>query len=274
MRWIFAPILLVPILLCSCNSRIPEPVTYHYSQQHKMQAAAHWQVLAADLAERINKQLIMTDNLHKAVFVKKSCGDEATPCRPGETTSFDEAFHDLLLTNLFNTGVPAKSLPDADAIDILYKVQVVQHVTQRVRSLQPGILTGLSTAVSVLRNAPVEAIVIATGVAADIANSNLVDSGHYEVIITTSLVYHHRYLFRASDIYYINEKDFFQYQENMPQAATIRLSGDRSRQSAPQRDISAPEEHMSAPQMDILEPAVLETSKLELDPGSENNNYM
>jgi hypothetical protein len=33
-----------------------------------------------------------------------------------------------------------------------------------------------------------------------------------------------RYLFRASDIYYINEKNFYHYQENMPQTKTIRLS--------------------------------------------------
>jgi len=263
----FAPIFLLPILVSSCNSRIPEPVTYQYSQQHKMQAAAHWQVLAADLADRINKQLIMTDNLHKTVFVKKTCGDEANSCQPGETSSFDEAFHDLLITNLFNNGVPTKSLPDGDAIDVLYKVQVVQHVTHRVRSLQPGLLTGLSTAVSVLRNAPAEAIIIATGVAADIANSNLVDNGHYEVIITTSLVNHDRYLFRASDIYYINERDFYHYQENMPRAATIRLSGERSQPSAPQEDIYAP-------QGDILEPPILETGKLEFDPQSDNKKYM
>jgi len=272
MWWMFTPILLVSILVCSCNSRIPEPVTYQYSQQHKMQAAAHWQVLAVDLADRINKQLIMTDNLHKAVFVKKTCGDEATPCRPGETSSFDEAFHDLLITNLFNNGVPTKSLPGDDAIDILYKVQVVHHVSQRVRSLQPGILTGLSAAVSVLRNAPVEAIIVATGVTADIANSNLVDSGHYEVIITTSMLSHHRYLFRASDIYYINEKDFYQYQQNMPQAATIRLSEENSQPTAPQRNMSALQEDILEP--DILEPTVLDTGKLEYSQQSEDKKYM
>jgi hypothetical protein len=184
-------------------------------------------LLAADLANRINNQLITTDNLDKAVFVKETCGDETISCQPDETSSFNEAFRDLLITNLFGYGVPTKSRADEKAIEVRYKVQIVRHNTNRARSLQPGILTGLSTAVAVLRNAPMELIILASGVAADVANTSLVSSGHYEVIITTSMITHDRYLFRASDIYYINDKDFYHYQENMPQTKTIRLSSDK-----------------------------------------------
>jgi hypothetical protein len=192
-----------------------------------MQASAHWQVLAADLANRINNQLITTDNLDKAIFVKETCGDETISCQPDETSSFNEAFRDLLITNLFGYGVPTKSRADEKAIEVRYKVQIVRHTTDRVRSLQPGLLTGLSTAVAVLRNAPVELIILASGVAADVANTSLVTSGHYEVIITTSMITHDRYLFRASDIYYINDKDFYHYQENMPETKTIKLSSNK-----------------------------------------------
>ena len=129
-----------------------------------------------------------------------------------------------MITDLFGYGVPTKSQPDKEAINILYKVQIVYHNADRVRSLQPGVLTGLSAAVAVLRNAPAEIILIATGVAADIANTNLVTNGHYEMIITTSMISDERYLFRSSDIYYINDKDFYHYQENMPHTKTIRLS--------------------------------------------------
>ena len=91
----------VLFLVCSCSSRIPEPITYPYTQQKKMQASSHWQVLAADLANRINNELIITDNIYKAVFVKETCGDEKTPCKTNETSSFNEAFRDLLITKLF-----------------------------------------------------------------------------------------------------------------------------------------------------------------------------
>jgi hypothetical protein len=220
----FATSILVFFLLCGCTSRIPEPVSYHYSQQKKMQASAHWEVLAADVANRINNQLILTDNVDKAVFVKETCGDEAISCQPNETSSFNEAFRDLLITNLFGYGVPTNSRPDEKTIAIRYKVQIVHHNTDRIRTLQPGILTSLSAAVMVLYNAPSEFLVLASGMVADIANTSLVQSGHYEVIITTSMVRKDQYLFRASDIYYINDEDFFHYQENLPQTRTIMLS--------------------------------------------------
>ncbi len=224
--------LLVFVLFCGCTSRIPEPVSYPYSQQEKMQASAHWEVLAADLANRINQQLIITDNINKAVFVKETCGDEAIPCQPNETSSFNEAFRDLLITNLFGYGVPTHSRMDEKAITIDYKVQIVYHHSDRIRSVQPGVLTGLSAAVMVLYNAPSELIILASGMAADIANTSLVQNGHYEVIITTSMVLKDQYLFRASDIYYINDEDFFHYQENMVQTKTIMLSANKRREPA------------------------------------------
>lgn len=125
--------------------------------------------------------------------------------------------------------MPTKSRLDEKSITIHYKVQIVYHNTDRIRSLQPGILTGLSAAVMVLYNAPSELIILASGMAADIANTSLVQSGHYEVIITTSMVLKDQYLFRASDIYYINDEDFFHYQENMPQTKTIMLSANNRR---------------------------------------------
>ena len=191
-----------------------------------MQAASHWEVLATDLANRINNQLIETDNIYKTVFVKETCGDESISCEQNQTSSFNEAFRDLLITNLFGYGIPTKSRPDENAIEVRYKVQVVYHNTNRIRSLQPGILTGLSAAVTVLRNAPVELVLITLGTVADYANTSLVSNGHYEVIITTSMINDDQYLFRASDIYYINDEDFYHYQENMPQTKTILLSSE------------------------------------------------
>ena len=223
MQSFFINVLLI-FLFCGCSSRIPEPITYPYSQQKKMQAASHWDVLAADLAGRINQKLILTDNHAKAVYVKESCGSENSSCQEGGANSFHEALHDLLITNLVGFGVPTKSHADQEAIEISYKVQVVYHHSDRVRSLQPGLLTGLSAAVVVLRNAPTDLILLAAGVAADIANTSLVKSGHYEIIITTSMITDNHYLFRESDIYYINEKDFYQYQERMPETKTIKLS--------------------------------------------------
>jgi len=215
-------------LITSCSSRMPEPITYPYSQQKKMQASEHWEILAQDLANRINNELILNDNIETAVYVKPTCGDEITPCKANETSTFNEAFRDLLITGLYDYGIPTRSKSTPESIEVLYKVQVVRHNTNRARSLQPGLLTALSAAVVVLRNAPAELIILATGVAADIANSSYTANGHYEVIITTSMIENGKYLFRASDIYYINDKDFYQYQETHTEATPITLKSKNS----------------------------------------------
>jgi hypothetical protein len=212
------------MLFTSCSSRIPEPITFPYSQQQKMEASYHWQVLAEDLANRINNELINSDNISKSVFVKETCGDEATPCDPTETSSFNEAFRDLLITNLVGFGIPTQQLKDDESLNILYKVQIVRHNTERIRTLQPGVLTALSAAITVLRNAPSEVITLALGIAADAANTSMTLNGHYEIIITTSMISGGRYLFRASDIYYINDKDFWHYQDHRQEAKTMILT--------------------------------------------------
>lgn len=206
-----------------CSSRIPEPITYPYSQQKKMQASEHWEILARDLANRINNELILKDKIDTSVYVKPTCGDETSPCEANETSTFNEAFRDLLITGLYDYGIPTLREKAEDAVEVLYKVQVVRHNANRVRSLQPGLLTTLSAAIVVLRNAPSELIVLASGVAADVANTSFTTNGHYEVIITTSMVENGQYLFRASDIYYINDKDFYQYQETHTKTTSITM---------------------------------------------------
>lgn len=226
-------IILIPLLIfCSCTGRVPEPTNHQYSQQKKMQSSHHWEVLAEDLADRINNQLILTDNIERPVFVKATCGDEAKSCEELQTSSFNEAFRDLLITNMFEYGVPTNSEPDDEVINVLYKVQIVRHNSERLRTLQPGILTALSGAIVVLRDAPANLLILASGMLADVTNTSLAIKGSYEIIITTSMVDKGQYLFRASDIYYINDKDFLHYQENKPTASTIRLSSKKTRSNS------------------------------------------
>ncbi|TKB11225.1 hypothetical protein [Desulforhopalus sp. IMCC35007] len=222
MRSFFILFLMLPFIT-DCSSRIPEAITYPYSQQKKMQASEHWELLAQDLANRINNELILKDKIDTSVYVKTTCGDEKTPCEANETSTFNEAFRDLLITGLYGYGIPTLREKQEEAIEVLYKVQVVRHNANRVRSLQPGLLTALSSAIVVLRNAPSELIVLAVGAGADVANTSFTSNGHYEVIITTSMVEKGQYLFRASDIYYINDKDFYQYQETHAQTTSIPM---------------------------------------------------
>ena len=186
-----------------------------------MQAAHHWDVLASDVANQINNQLVISDFIDKAVFVKNTCGTDSFPCEQGETTQFNEGFRDLLITRLVNFGVPTSFEKKVADIEVNYKVQVIYHASNRY-TMAPGALTALTAAVSVFRHAPsaLQAIALAAGL--DIANSTSPMNGHYEVIITTSMVTDEKYLFRTSDIYYINDPDFWHYQ-NAPKGKTIQM---------------------------------------------------
>lgn len=215
--------LLAAVLLNGCRARIPEPASHDFSEQRKMQAAHHWDVLAYDVANRINHELIVGDYLETPVYVKQTCGDEDEPCQPYETSTFDEAFRDLLITELVNIGVPVKQESAEDAITVHYKVQLVYHRAQRFRSIRPGMITALTAGIEVLRNVPSEVLTIATAGVIDLANQYLVMGQHFEVIITTSMIASGKYLHRTSDIYYINDKDSYQYQVNMPKAGTINI---------------------------------------------------
>ncbi len=211
-------------ILCTNGcSRIPQPVTYDFSEQQKMQAAHHWDVLANDVANQINKALLSHEYVSTPVVVRATCGTENSPCKPGETTQFNEGFRDLLITQLVHFGVPTNATEDKDAIVVNYKVQVVYHRDKRSAARPPGVLTALSTAVTVLRWATWDVQAVATAGFLDVTNSATDDAGQYEIIITTSMITGNKYLFRTSDIYYINDSDFWHYQDNT-QTREIQIS--------------------------------------------------
>ena len=213
-------IFLLLFLLAGCT-RIPQPASYAYSEQHKMQAAYHWDVLASDVADQINNQLIRSDYIDKTVFVKSTCGTDAAPCERGQTTQFNEGFRDLLITRLVNFGVPTSTEKTISAIQVDYKVQVIYHATNR-QTFAPGSLVALTAAIDVFRHAPSELQLLALATGLEIMNAAGPRTGHYEVIITTSMVADEKYLFRTSDIYYINDPDFWHYQDYST-GKTIRM---------------------------------------------------
>lgn len=220
---VITTLICVLTLGCAGCSRIPQPVTYDFSEQQKMQAAHHWDVLANDVANQINKTLLRYDYVSSPVFVRATCGTENTPCAAGETTQFNEGFRDLLITQLVRFSVPTSAVESPDAIIVNYKVQVVYHRDKRRAARPPGVLTALSTAVSVLRWSSIDIQAIGAGAALDLGYSATDDAGQYEIIITTSMISGSKYLFRTSDIYYINDLDFWQYQNNA-QTREIQIS--------------------------------------------------
>lgn len=230
---IFIPLalMLATATLSGCfQARIPEPATYPYTQQRKIQAAEHWEVLARDTASKINKQLVLNGYAQSPVFVEYNCGDDATPCKQNETSPFNEAFRDLLITSLWDYHIPVRVKPSEAALEIQFKVQIVRHDTHRIQTIQPGVITALSATVAVLRNAPESLVIMAAGAGADVANTTFTQHEHDEIIITTSMTEHGEYFFRSSDIYYINDPDFWHYLEVYPNGSHLNFSSRTLRQ--------------------------------------------
>jgi len=217
-------IVLCALLVAGC-SRIPQPAGYSYTEQQKMQAAHHWEVLANDVANQVNAELIARGYLDTPVHVRHAC-ERAGKCDGAPPFVFDQAFNDLLTTHLVNFGVPTRPVPADDTLEVDYKIQVVYHRASRYQWPQPGVLTALTAGIMVFRDAPLEVAAIAGAAAADALWSTEVMNGHYEVIITTSIVNDNMYLMRKSDIYYINDMDFWQYQPGSP-ADELQLTSSR-----------------------------------------------
>ncbi len=224
-KYVLVAALLIAVNVLAGCIRIPQPTGYAYNKQQKMQAAHHWEVLANDVANQINTELINRDYLITPVYVRHACGLPDT-CGTGETFPFDEGFNDLLVSQLVRFGVPTRAANEEDALVVDYKVQVLYHQANRYQWLQPGLLTSLTAGIVVFRNAPGEILALATAGAVDAALATTVVNGHYEVIITTSIVDDNRYIMRSSNIYYINDADFWHYQQDSP-APELELTSSR-----------------------------------------------
>jgi hypothetical protein len=217
LRWILLVVALGLITGCTRSQRTG------WSGQEEMESVAQWNVLANDVANRINNELIRQKQLTAVVHVRHSCGTPDS-CGPGETYPFDEGFNDLLTTQLVQFGVHTVATPEKANLLVDYKVQMVYHPGdwEAWKWPKPGVLTVLAAGIAVFHDVPWE-IIPAAG-AVDMFRANYRDNGFYEVIITTSIVNDSRYVMRFSDIYYVNNADLWQYRKTSP-AMQIRLTG-------------------------------------------------
>jgi hypothetical protein len=99
--------------------------------QPKIQTTEQWNVLANNLANRINNELIRLHYLSSSVAVRRSC-DASNSCRAGEISPFDEVFHDLLATQLTSFGVNILKAPEGAALLVDYKVQLLYNGNHEV----------------------------------------------------------------------------------------------------------------------------------------------
>ena len=196
-----------------CKSKVPKPTSYDFSTQQKMQAAHHWNILAHDVASQIEKKLHHKyGNTKKALYVYEK-----------SDVPFTDSFYDLLISSLIDRGVRVTT-EKQDAFKVKYDVQLIHHSADNTQRPWPGINTAATSTIAggiaVSRN-------ISGGVAAGLASASgfilggaALDASYgymnvklprNEVLVTTTVVHDTTIAFKKTDLYYINDKDFWHY---------------------------------------------------------------
>jgi hypothetical protein len=193
-----------------------------FSGPQEIDSAVQWNVLANHVADRVNRELMLREDLKSSVYVRHVCG----PGKCGEKSfPFDEGFNDLLITQLVNFGIPTTAAPEHADLTVEYKVQTIYR-SPGFRAWnwpKPGALIALAAGIVVLEDAPWE--LIAAAAAVDVTRANYQAAGQYEVIITTSILDKKRYMMRFSDVYAINSAEYWHYRQSSGPAQEIRLTG-------------------------------------------------
>ncbi|PIE83243.1 MAG: hypothetical protein CSA09_02880 [Candidatus Contendobacter odensis] len=182
-----------------------------------MQAAGHWDVLAADVANRLQAALVGAGNQSKtrslSLYVEQ----------PRYNSEFGVAFHGLLMTHLMERGFRISENPGS-GLPVVYQIQVVGHNDRGFIRPVPGLFTALSGSVAAVHGVAdagnTASAWLLGAVLADVG-TGFVTGGtpDHEIIITTSVMEGGHYVTRLRDIYYISDENVDQYIARVPSAA-------------------------------------------------------
>ncbi|MBE0438739.1 MAG: hypothetical protein IBX57_03070 [Gammaproteobacteria bacterium] len=190
------------------NSQVPLASTYELTNQQKMQAAHHWDVLAADVAFRVKEHFKTASLTNKAINVV-----------PNSNSTFEQGFEDLLITQMVEQGLDIRA-NNNEHLKLTFHTQVIRHNDRGYIRPKPGahtalalIATGVWAVVNIASNstaaqdALIGAGILGTGIAMDAVAGDISSVTNKEVIISVSLMDGDKYLMRKTGIYYINEPD-------------------------------------------------------------------
>lgn len=198
-----ATAILAAAVLAGCAmpySPVPVATNFPNSGQEKLQAAAHWDIIANDLerklAERLRKQP------PRPVYL-------ADPASAG--SAFQRALHASLVSALVNDGFTVSRSP-AGSLKVDVDVQAVTFAENRTQYRYAGGPVALATGLWVLSD-----IDPATGVVAAAGGHDLYryhtsifapgDTPKTELLVTVSVGDQFRYFARTTSAYYVADAD-------------------------------------------------------------------
>ena len=105
--------------LGACAPQYPLVEDYPAAYQKKLWVVQHWNGIAAQVAERLASAItpLRPPNQPVVVYVE----------RPKPVTEFDQAFHELLITQLLGHGLGVSEDPRHAGLLVRYNVQTVAH---------------------------------------------------------------------------------------------------------------------------------------------------
>lgn len=186
-------------------SEAPLATNFATTKQQKLQAAAHWNVIASDVAKQIAAGL---KNNMPPLFVNQSVAK----------TAFDRAFSNQLISALVGDGFSVQKAPTG-ALSVEVDTQVVLFSPDRPQYKYVGVPTALMTGVWALHTAEATSgAVLYAGVAAADAYSwfrsefATGETPQSEIIVTISVSDADRYLVRSTNVYYVADTDRRMYE--------------------------------------------------------------
>jgi hypothetical protein len=100
---------------------------FEIAPQQIMESAAHWDVVADDVARKIRAGLEKWNCVNKPVYVEPGCNAPQGDCELHGEAPFQQGFRDLLLTHLTGQGITTVDEIENDALVVSAKAQVVHH---------------------------------------------------------------------------------------------------------------------------------------------------
>ncbi|MCM2288313.1 MAG: hypothetical protein NDI67_04725 [Sulfuritalea sp.] len=218
-----AALLCLPLLAACATpySEAPLATNFPTSKQQKLQAAAHWNVIAGDVAKQISSGL----KEKRPLFVNQSL----------VKTAFDRAFTNDLISALVAEGYTVMKSPDG-ALSVDVDTQAVRFSPNRPQYNHTGLATAVTAGVWALRDVSLDTAgqVLGAGVAVAAAADayswfrSEFASGQTpqtEIIVTTSVSDARQYLARRTSIYYVADSDSRMYVYEPPFQAQTKNIG-------------------------------------------------
>ncbi|WP_447553411.1 hypothetical protein [Vreelandella sp. EE22] len=192
------------------TSQAPIATTYPYSEQQRMQAAHHWEILARHEAGQIlARERVRFRDLH----IQDPTPEGYVAYSGGE---FSRGFRTFLTSELVTRGANVTTAATANSAEVVVDVEIVEHRDRGFIRPPVGAFTALTAGIAVaaipLKRWSEPALgLIPAGMVADVTSGSWTHTGNEEIIVTTQVIDGERILYSSSNIYYINKGDRRQY---------------------------------------------------------------